>query len=391
MQFWEELLDERTLMTRKGSGKKGTMPIPGSEGAARKDVAHAGFRRKGPIQEPKVEKSGSDVPVWVRSHKSPAEYAAHTAKKKHKEGEKTNVKALRKQFKQTGAEKDSEVHDITVGSPKSKVKEPGQRARQFVGALKNVAAKMKEKRGVATNTPTAISSSGKKRKRSDEEGAEQRGRIYNKLGMGERNPKTGVQMAKLKEGKTFQQFMLECYSIDEATINKQIRNTRERDTALISRDRGSQSEKENRRERKSFEKTLKRSGHGFSKNVGSYDEGEGKGMSTEVSYQVTRNPKKNSKRGFERKMRNLGNKKGPSGEAQHSVITQRANKDAKLVSTDGSGEKPFSIGKAKHGNNPDPTIGQTTAGKVRSGKKPNSQQTEKNVKQNRSFHYSNEG
>lgn len=189
--------------------------------------------------------------------------------------------------------------------------------------------------------------------------------------------------------KTFQEFMVECYSIDEATINKQVRNTRERDTALISRDRGSQSERTNRRERRSFERGLRRSGHGFSKNVGSYDEGEG--MGTEVSYQVTRNPKKNSKKGFERKMRNLGKKKGPSGEPQHSVIAQRAGKDARLVSTDGSGEKPFSIGRAKHGNNPDPSIGQTTAGKVRSKKKPNSKQTEKNVKQNRSFHYSSEG
>jgi hypothetical protein len=213
MNFQEELLDERTLMSRKPSRKSGTMPIPGSEGAARKEVSRAGFRKKGPIQDPKVEKSGNDVPVWVRTHKSPGDYAAHTARKKHREGEKTDTKALRKQFHQTGAKKDSEVHDITVGSPKSKVKDPGQRARQFVGALKDVKDKMKERKGVATNTPTAISSSGKKKKRSDEEGAEQRGRIYKKLGMGERNPKTGVQMAKLGEGKTFSQFMLECYSL----------------------------------------------------------------------------------------------------------------------------------------------------------------------------------
>lgn len=208
-------LEERTLMRRAASKKSGTMPIPGAEGAARKDVSRAGFRRKGPIQEPKVEKSGTDVPIWVRTHKSPAEYAAHTAKHKHKEGDKTNVKALRKQFHQTGASKDSEVHDITVGSPKSKVKDPRQRARQFVGALKTVASKMKEKKGVATNTPTAISSSGKKKKRSEEEGAEQRGRIYKKLGMSERNPKTGVQMAKLKEGKTLSQFLEEASYIIE--------------------------------------------------------------------------------------------------------------------------------------------------------------------------------
>ena len=144
---YQEILDERTLMRRAASKKSGTMPIPGSEGAARKDVSRAGFRRKGPIQKPEVEKSGTDVPIWVRTHKSPAEYAAHTAKQKHKEGDKTNVKALRKQLHKTGATKDSEVHDITVGSPKSKVKEPGQRARQFVGALKTVAAKMKERKG----------------------------------------------------------------------------------------------------------------------------------------------------------------------------------------------------------------------------------------------------
>jgi hypothetical protein len=190
--------------------------------------------------------------------------------------------------------------------------------------------------------------------------------------------------------KTFQEFMVECYSIGEATIHKQIRNTQERDTALISRDRVSQPEPLNRKERRSIERTLRRSGHGFSKNVGSYDEGEGRGTSTEVSYQVTRNPKKNSRKGFERMMRNLARKKGPSGKPQHSVITQRSGEDAKLVSTDGSGEKPFSIGRAKYGNNPDPSIGQTTAGIVRSKKKPNSKQTEKNVAQNRSFHYSSE-
>jgi GTPase SAR1 family protein/t-SNARE complex subunit (syntaxin) len=46
------------------------MPIPGAEGVARKDVAHAGFRKRGPVHpkfDPQVEKSGEDVPVWVSS------------------------------------------------------------------------------------------------------------------------------------------------------------------------------------------------------------------------------------------------------------------------------------------------------------------------------------
>jgi len=60
-----------------------------------------------------------------------------------------------------------------------------------------------------------------KKSRSSEEGAEQRGRIYKKLGMGERNPKTGVQMAKLNDSfgkKMFGEFMRECYVVVE--VNK---------------------------------------------------------------------------------------------------------------------------------------------------------------------------
>jgi hypothetical protein len=125
-----EVLDERTLMRTKASGKSGKMPIPGAEGKARKDVAHAGFRRSGPIRNPEVEKSGSDVPIWVRTHKSPAEFAAHTARQKYRERDgKLDVKSLKKQFHQTGAERKEPVHDITVGSPKSKVKEPGTKSK----------------------------------------------------------------------------------------------------------------------------------------------------------------------------------------------------------------------------------------------------------------------
>ena len=178
-------LEERTLMRAQPSTRAGRMHMPGAEGAARRDVARAGFRRSGPIREPEVEKSGSDVPIWVRTHRSPAEFAAHTARQKYKERDgKLDVKSLKRQFHQTGAGAKDPVHDITVGSPKSKVKDPGTRARQFVGALKDVKSKMVAKgKGVATNTPTELPSSGKKKKRTDTEGAEQRGRIYSKLGM----------------------------------------------------------------------------------------------------------------------------------------------------------------------------------------------------------------
>jgi len=351
MQFPEELLDERTLMKMKGSKKSGTMPIPGSEGDARKDVARAGFRRKGPIQDPKVEKSGKDVPVWVRTHKSPAEYAAHTSKQKHKEGEKTNVKSLKKQFHQTGAKKDSEVHDITVGSPKRSIKEPGQKARAFVGALKHVASKMKEKKGVATNTPTAISSTGKKRKRSDEEGAEQRGRIYKKLGMGERNPKTGVQMAKLGECKSFKQFMLECNSIQETSLNRIRSKSEKGGMAIMSAQRGDKSKSENKARSKQLERDVRGAGlPGPTKVKGRYTENPGTSQEKKVaekSHVIT--PGKKGKRKFKKAVEKLGKKYD-----QDSVLIQRKGggsatlKGTSKTSWPGKG-KNVKIGKMKPG------------------------------------------
>lgn len=109
-------------MKKEKSRKSGTMDIPGSEGAARKNVARAGFRKRGPVQEPKVEKSGEDVPVWVRTHKSKGDYAAHTAKKAHKEGEKVNTKELRKQFHQSGAKKTLKFMILLLGLPKEILK-----------------------------------------------------------------------------------------------------------------------------------------------------------------------------------------------------------------------------------------------------------------------------
>jgi len=351
MQFQEEILDERTLLKMKGSGKSGTIPIPGSEGAARKDVARAGFRKKGPIQDPKVEKSGKDVPVWVRTHKSPADYAAHTSKQKHKEGEKVDAKELKKQFHKTGAKKDSEVHDITVGSPKSKVKEPGQRARQFVGALKDVKDKMKERKGVATNTPTAISSSGKKRKRSDDEGAEQRGRIYKKLGMGERNPKTGVQMAKLGEGKSFKKFMLECNSIQETSLNRIKSKSEKGGMAIMSAQRGDKSKSENKARSKQLEKDVRGAGlPGPTKVKGRYTENPGTSQEKKVaekSHVIT--PGKKGKRQFKKAIEKLGKKYD-----QDSVLIQRKGggsatlKGTSKTSWPGKG-KNVKIGKMKPG------------------------------------------
>lgn len=168
--------------------------------------------------------------------------------------------------------------------------------------------------------------------------------------------------------KSFRQF------IDEATLNKQIKNTKTKDTGIVSRDRGGHTEKENRSERKSLEKKLRRAKTGYSKNVGKYKEDGQDKATTEVSYQLTRNPKRHSKKGFERFTKNIG-KKDAKGGKQDTVITQRAGKDAVMHQTNAlKGKKPeaFKIGKAKYGSHPDPEIGKTSPSKVRSQKKPKS-------------------
>ena len=74
-------LEERTLVKLQTS-QKDRIAIPGAEGAARKDVAHAGFRGRGPTQPFQVHKTGDDVNVFVRTHKSKRDYAQHWAKSK---------------------------------------------------------------------------------------------------------------------------------------------------------------------------------------------------------------------------------------------------------------------------------------------------------------------
>ena len=196
-------LEERTLIKLKAS-KKDKIDIPGAEGAARKDVAHAGFRGRGPTQSFKVHKTGDDANVYVRTHKSKRDYAQHWAKAKHQEkeeGVRGKVKELRRQLHDPETPKDAKVHDVSIGAPKKHVKGTAGKVRAFLGAVrdteKHVRSAGAKKGDIVTNEPTQIGKS--KRKRSDEEGAEQRGRIYQRAGMQPLNKKTGVQHAHVKD------------------------------------------------------------------------------------------------------------------------------------------------------------------------------------------------
>jgi hypothetical protein len=208
MKTFQEFLEEaRKLQNIQAKKPSGTIPIPGAEGKARGAVARAGYRQRGPVQNPKVstdwkQRNGPDVPTYVRTHSNPRQFAANVAKKAYKEGEKnvrSTVRGLRSQL--SGVK--GAVHDITLGNAKSKLN-PGQKARAFLKAIKNVPQKAIEagaKTGdLVVNKPTNISSSGPKKSRSDSEGAAKRGSIYSKAGMSTINPRTGYQTAPVPKG-----------------------------------------------------------------------------------------------------------------------------------------------------------------------------------------------
>lgn len=209
-EFLEEARELRNISTPRTSG---TMPIPGSEGNARSAVARAGFRGRGPVQDPKVTtdwkmKNGPDVATYVRTHRNPTAFASNIAKQAYKEGEKNVRSTVRGLQSQLSGVKGA-VHDITLGTAKSKLS-PMQKVKAFLGAAKGVGQKALEagaKPGDAVvNKPTNISSSGPKRSRSDAEGAAQRGRIYQTIKgpSGERmspiSSRTGYQTARVRGG-----------------------------------------------------------------------------------------------------------------------------------------------------------------------------------------------
>ena len=209
MKTFKEFIEEARKLQQISTPKKsGVIPIPGSEGKARKDVAVAGFRGRGPVQDPKVTtdwkmKGGPDVATYIRTHSSPSAFAANVAKKAYKEGEK-NVRSTVKGLKQQLHGVKGAVHDVTLGKAKSKLS-PSQKARAFLGAVKGVRNKAIEagaKPGdIVVNKPSNISASGQK-PRSDAEGAAKRGAIYSRAGMSPISTKTGYQTAKVPGGSS---------------------------------------------------------------------------------------------------------------------------------------------------------------------------------------------
>jgi hypothetical protein len=120
--------------------------------------------------------------------------------------------------------------------------------------------------------------------------------------------------------KTFQEFMVECYSIQETSLTRVMRKSQKGGMAIMSAQRGDKSKKENKARSKQLEKDVRGAGlPGPTKVSGRYTENPGTSQEKKVgekSHIIT--PGKKGKRKFKKAIEKLGKKYD-----QDSVLIQR--------------------------------------------------------------------
>lgn len=168
-----------------------------------------------------------------------------------------------------------------------------------------------------------------------------------------------------RQMKTFQEFMIECYSIQETSLTRVMRKTEKGGTAILSGQRGDKSKKENKARSARTERRIRGAGlPGPTKVSGRYTENPGTPQEKKVGEKshVVSSGKMGKKR-FKKTIQKLGtegglkhkrNVKGSSKDDQDSVLIQRKPKsDATLKGTSktswpGKG-KNVKVGKMKPG------------------------------------------
>ena len=165
--------------------------------------------------------------------------------------------------------------------------------------------------------------------------------------------------------KTFSQFMLECYILDETSLNRVRSKSEKGGMAILSGQRGDKSKKENLARSKRTEKRIRGAGlPGPTKVSGRYTENPGTPQEKKVgekSHVVSSG--KMGKRKFKKTIEKLGterglkqkrNAKGSSKDDQDSVLIQRKGKGGATLkgtskqSWPGKG-KNVKVGKMKPG------------------------------------------
>ena len=120
--------------------------------------------------------------------------------------------------------------------------------------------------------------------------------------------------------KTFQEFVLECYSIQETSLTRVMSKSKKGGMAIMSAQRGDKSSSENKARSKQLERDIKGAGlPGPTKVAGRYTENPGTPEEKKVgekSHIIT--PGKKGKRKFKKAIEKLGKKYN-----QDSVLIQR--------------------------------------------------------------------
>jgi hypothetical protein len=144
--------------------------------------------------------------------------------------------------------------------------------------------------------------------------------------------------------KSFQEFMVECYSIQEGGMNRIMSHSNRRNTAVLTANRGDKSKAENRERNKGLGKKLRSLNYGFKKVSGEYPEKNDKGETKTVKEpSVVVNAPRTKGRIFKRRMKRLGKEYD-----QDAVITKKGKQPAVLHPTNKrAGSKGMKLGQAK--------------------------------------------
>jgi len=150
--------------------------------------------------------------------------------------------------------------------------------------------------------------------------------------------------------KTFQEFVLECNSIQESSLNRIRTKSQKGGTAIVSAERGNKSSAENRARSQQMDRDIRGKGlPGATKVSGRYDERGDDGKTTKVkerSHVVSSG--KMGKRKFSKAVKSLGKKYG-----QDSVLIQKkpgGSASLKATRKGGlGGAKSINVGKMQPG------------------------------------------
>jgi hypothetical protein len=120
--------------------------------------------------------------------------------------------------------------------------------------------------------------------------------------------------------KTFQEFMVECYSIQETSLSRVVSKSKKGGLAILSAERGNLSNRENKERSKSMERSIKGAGlPGPTKAQGRYteDDGSDEGRKVGEKSHIVSSGKKGKKK-FKKAIEKLGKKFN-----QDSVLIQK--------------------------------------------------------------------